>query len=355
MSKIDGNAVSQTSASGMTDEEKKSKRRKEYLEDLGFMTLLGTVTREGRIAKWKTHVEQYKKIAAGSRSAGPTAPAPSAPAPVVTIVNPAPASIETPALDVSGIRFVAGHLDILDRKFGILLTFQGFMATIAGLYLSVAFPHPIQSLSPLFIAFGCAWCITAIFCLAGMVWLKWGDLGTASSPVDAEAEQINTLIGVVVKRTAMFRISVGFTVITIVLLAVAVISSRPASATVEVVTSLNRIGPFPEGVACNTDPNLQATIEKTISNIRFDKIKRLYIAGGADVTPIGKSLSNVYVTNIGLAQSRARCVAGWITDLLNPRDIHLEMILSVQESKERTVAGKENDRYVYVSVIENGR
>lgn len=73
------------------------------------------------IEAWKGYVKTYQDIVNDSKTAKPL------------------------GVSETGIQFVAGHLDILDRKFGILMTFQGLMATIVAIYISASLPHPVTN------------------------------------------------------------------------------------------------------------------------------------------------------------------------------------------------------------------
>src|SRR5438046_1428540 len=115
-----------------------------------------------------------------------------------------------PRLGTKRIDFVAGHLDILDRKFSSLLTFHGLMASVVGLYLNVSLPHPIHHLSSSFRRFWLVWTITTILCLLGVWRAKWGDLGGGPAQ-DAERKQVLALIESVMNRTALFRLAIILT------------------------------------------------------------------------------------------------------------------------------------------------
>src|SRR5207248_7561363 len=88
-------------------------------EYLGDLLLVIPSCRKKRMDAWEQHVNTFDLIASRGKP---------------------------PRLGTKRIDFVAGHLDILDRKFSSLLTFHGLMASVVGLYLNVSLPHPIHHL-----------------------------------------------------------------------------------------------------------------------------------------------------------------------------------------------------------------
>jgi hypothetical protein len=141
-----------------------SKSWREYLQDMCLSTVFFTTAiRQKRLTEWELHVDAYKALKAH-------------------LVLPSLPGTER-------IDFVAGHLDILDRKLGSLLAFHGMLAT--GLYLTA------------------------------MAWVPWGNLGDKQTIHTAEKEQIQALIKTVITRTAFFRLAVPLTVIWLLLFAYA--------------------------------------------------------------------------------------------------------------------------------------
>lgn len=126
------------------------------------------------------------------------------------------------------IQFVKDHLDVLDRKFGVLLQFQALIATtgsiiFTGLYRTSqnipAYSHSYKRL----VGTMCGlWVIDAILCLSGMRRLFWGDMAhfEDDSPHKPTAEQVHVgaLRTEVIKRTAKFRVAVSILVFMVALL-----------------------------------------------------------------------------------------------------------------------------------------
>src|ERR1700751_2720888 len=124
----------------------KLKHLGQYLFDMLPLTpFLPASCRAERIKAWKNHASQYRKLVLSSKKDPP---------------GPGPGT--------ERIDFVAGHLDILDRKFASLVTFLGLVATVATLTLNIAYNHPLTCLSGWFIAFWVAWAITTVWCVIGM-------------------------------------------------------------------------------------------------------------------------------------------------------------------------------------------
>ncbi len=305
---------------------------REYLSDVFALTIFGKLTRQKRIGAWKKHVENFNKIASGDAL--------------------------HPLLGTTRIEFLGGHLDILDRKFGMLVTFHGLMATAAALYLNIAYPHPLRHLSSSFMAFVGVWLLTTSVCLTAMMWVKWGDLGSSESNNinEIEEEHVTTLIGSVVTRTSLFRSAVLLTIGGIVLLGVAVWTTDGRTPTGLNEKLLATIGPFTSGVGCSTHQSLKDGIDEAVAKIDKGKLTRIRIVGSGDAVPIAKNLAKDFGNNAGLALTRARCVAGWLTDALGAANIHVEMEMTVQDAAERSSNarkdGADGDRVVRVSSID---
>jgi hypothetical protein len=91
---------------------------------------------------------------------------------------------------------------------------------------------------------------------------------------------------------------------------------------------------------------------QAVSQIEVTHVSRVNIVGVADAMPVGRKLLNEFGNNTGLALSRARCVAGWLTDVLGARNIHLDMTVAARDPADRTVHawrfGADADRVVQV-------
>jgi len=149
--------------------------------------------RHKRLTEWELHVNAYKALKAH-------------------LVLPSLPGTE-------GIDFIAGHLDILDRKLGSLLTFHGMLAAVVGLYLNVFLSGRVGQLSGWFWAFAVVWMATTLLCLLAMAWVPWGNLGDKPTIPEAESGQIQALIGTVITPTAFFRLAVPLTFIWLLLFA----------------------------------------------------------------------------------------------------------------------------------------
>ncbi|HWF02701.1 MAG TPA: hypothetical protein VHA06_03390 [Candidatus Angelobacter sp.] len=112
------------------------------------------------------------------------------------------------------LKFVTEHLDILDRKFGVLLQFQALLATIGsiiftGLYRATQSQGEYSDGFKWILGSVCVlWIIDTLLCLAGIRRIVWGDMSTPSNPSVAEQIQVGALRTEVIKRTAKFRVAV---------------------------------------------------------------------------------------------------------------------------------------------------
>jgi len=273
--------------------------------------------RKRRIKKWQHHVNCYTRIAGNS------------------------------PIGATRIKFVAGHLDILDRKFGFLLAFHALLATV---YVNVALPHPVDHFPLPFQLFAKIWVVAIVLCLLGFAQAKWGDLGDPQNYAEAEKQHVNSLVKAVVTRSAGLRFCVFLTMAEILILVLAVRSEVPLVHREPKRIAL--IGPFSTGVACSTAPNLEKGIEDAASTIQNTDAIKLRIVGGTDAMPLGVRTLKEFGNNNGLALSRARCVEGWLTEILVIRNIHVDATAAVRDATDRsTIAeknGKDTDRVVEV-------
>jgi hypothetical protein len=112
------------------------------------------------------------------------------------------------------------------------------------------------------------------------------------------------------------------------------------------------IGPFTSGVGCSTLPALERGIAEAVLKIQRDKVSGTRVVGITDSLPISKSAVGEFGNNSGLALARARCVAGWLTDSLATRGMHVEMTLAVRDPADRSSNARNNgtdrDRIVQI-------
>ena len=146
------------------------------------------------------------------------------------------------------IKFLSDHLDILDRKFGVLLQFQALLGIVVTILLSfkqreniklVWFSGSFQWWLYLLGVIGIFWLVGTILCLTGIRRIVWGDMGEAVAKkdphhteppfvTDAEERHVGGLVDEIIERTAKFRLAVGTTIWNIfflVLLAFAIFMS----------------------------------------------------------------------------------------------------------------------------------
>jgi MFS family permease len=316
----------------------------EYFQDISLCTAFKTHFRKDRVTAWTNHVNAFKALKAH-------------------LVLPA-------LLGTDGIDFVAGHLDILDRKLGSLLTFHGMAATVVGLYLNVFLSGRVGQLSGWFWAFGFVWIANTLLCLLAMAWVPWGNLGDKPTLWEAEEKQIEGLITSVVIRTALFRLAVPLTAIWLLLFACTAWTTKnvtdkqlgaipcPIVPKVSGASSAKRtellaiVGPFASGVGCSLLP-LEHGIQETVSGIQRVNPTRVQLVGLADAQSLGHILVKEFGSNTGLAMTRARCVAGWLTQALAPRTIQLELTAhdAVDRSPKAMKYGSPIDRTVQVLAI----
>jgi hypothetical protein len=128
----------------------------------------------------------------------------------------------------SRIKYVTDHLDVLDRKFGVLLQFQALLATsgsviVTGLYKATLGQGDYSDGAKYLLEVMCVlWVVDTLLCLAGIRRLVWGDMGPfdakASANSTAEAVQVGAFRAEIIKRTAKFRIAVAILLIMVTML-----------------------------------------------------------------------------------------------------------------------------------------
>ena len=233
-----------------------AKRDRTFVEELGLLWRpFSSRPWQDLCNQWQTHVNVFARVKCETPPAGAT-------------------HISWRA---TRIEFLFEHLNILDTKFGILLTFNSLLLIALNvlitillrlLYGSDAAQHTVsRSFQPcvsilviLSVVFGFFWICTTLLCLLGERRLVWGDLGLVfpkpTYPVEgrlqledvsgaincvhfdpaknglttddakikkAEEEHVVALIIAVAKRTNKFRLAIGFTIFNVVLLAAAVV------------------------------------------------------------------------------------------------------------------------------------
>lgn len=127
------------------------------------------------------------------------------------------------------IKFLIEHLDILDRKLGMLLQFLALLATAVSLVLGrlVDTSKWGHSWSQVLVgAIAAFWFVAIFLCLFGVRRLEWGDLGedmrkgadiSQSDVQTAESVFVGKLISEVIRRTAKFRVAVYTTTLNVFL------------------------------------------------------------------------------------------------------------------------------------------
>ena len=124
------------------------------------------------------------------------------------------------------IKYVTDHLDVLDRKFGVLLQFQALMAAtgsviVTGMYKAAQGDYS-DGVKHLLEAACVLWVIDTLLCLAGIRRLVWGDMGhfeaTPGVNPTAEEVQVGAFRAEIIKRTAKFRVAVTILLIMVTLL-----------------------------------------------------------------------------------------------------------------------------------------
>jgi hypothetical protein len=332
------------------------KHWREYLQDMSLATVFFKESiRHKRLTEWELHVNAYKALKAH-------------------LVLPSLPGTE-------GIDFIAGHLDILDRKLGSLLTFHGMLAAVVGLYLNVFLSGRVGQLSGWFWAFAVVWMATTLLCLLAMAWVPWGNLGDKPTIPEAETGQVQALIGTVITRTAFFRLAVPLTFIWLLLFALTAWTTKkgtdvqlnshpPPSGGTEVGSSshpppnrgangakhselLGTVGPFTSGFGCSNRPVLEDGVLKALLGVQRISPTTIRLIGSADAQSLRPSLTKEFGNNAGLALTRARCVAGWLAQALGPRTIPLDLTVkdAMDRSPDAMKHGRASDRGVQVWAI----
>jgi hypothetical protein len=297
------------------------------------------------------------------------------------------------------IQFLVKHLDTVDDKFGKILQFQALVLAGITVGLGSLWQHYERLKAPPFpqgwwlpvlvdfifwFAYGC-WCLSTLLCFWGIRRVLWGDLGKHSAQHElteqehapepeetAEQEHVKELICEVIKRTAKFRVAVPLTVTSVILLALlppilflSPILSKPRSVRlagqggpVAYGEHIADVGPFPPGAGCGNSNRMIAEMKNAAATIRDNRVRKVLVEGSADAVPIGASLAELYGNNTGLALSRARCVAGWLSQSLAAQGAHVEIVIGVRDAVGRTPHhlhfGNGEDREVAIDSLPDG-
>lgn len=134
------------------------------------------------------------------------------------------------------IDFLLRHLDVLDTKFGFVLTFNGLLLTAVSLLAA----HPLKSfkislaclslgssfLPNFFLTiFGLIWFATTLICVVGLRRVIWGEM-TGEKPLAGEEDmQVRHLIRAAARRTNKFRIAMRLMIANVLVLGIAFVVS----------------------------------------------------------------------------------------------------------------------------------
>jgi hypothetical protein len=126
-------------------------------------------------------------------------------------------------LGAKRIDILVSHLDILDRRFGALLSFQGLLATVTVFSLA-PFSSTLTTLwwgeAAVLGAIAVIWYFDTYHCLRGLGRVIWGDMWAHSNDlVAAEQDQVDRLSESVMMRTARYRTATLLLVLNLLLLA----------------------------------------------------------------------------------------------------------------------------------------
>jgi hypothetical protein len=273
----------------------------EFKED--FRRLWSKQQFELRASNWKKHVDVYAQLKSTAAAGSPGA-----------------MRIDYLSSD---------RLRILDAKFSTLLQVQtllGVMMTITtnrfwnqllaasrnwwGVLLGVPFV---------------LWFLTIAGCLIAVGNIRWGDLWKIANPVDAEEDYVNTLVKVVIVRTAMLRVLSAVALANLFLFTLAVaclllLAQRPE---VHPPASLPSIGkllalPVPKFARRSWDnPSEIDPLKKQLSeNAKNGDL--LLLIGSADCVPSRKPIDNYT-----LAFNRASEVSNRLQNVVGVPDIRV--------------------------------
>jgi hypothetical protein len=138
-------------------------------KDLSLFTSTDAVVK--RMGLWQDHAEAYGRLKGGR---------------------------------VDGIDFLAYHLDVLDRKFGFVLSFYGLLGVALGLKLN----EGPNGWSPTLVLLAGIWAVGLIICLKGLARVRWGrGLSSLRDQTEDVRNHCTTLAESVVNRTAWLRLS----------------------------------------------------------------------------------------------------------------------------------------------------
>jgi hypothetical protein len=336
------------------------------------------------MAQWKSRVNVYAELKAQKPQPLPMAAAAAARATgsgmvaVMTAPDVAPAEIAqkaeatgtgatNSATGVARIDYLSSdRLRILDAKFSTLLqlhTLLGVMLTITTNKFWEQLRDIVGNWRGGLILFAlpfALWFITIVGCLMAVGNIRWGDLWKAKSsdhgltPEQAEANYVDTLVEVVVVRTAMLRMLSALALLNFVLSTLAVtylvyqsLRQTPKPGPVIVSNILeSRIYQFPPGQACADD--MDGWIRDVSDSISRGASQTITLSTSADAMALKPSLRRKYGNNIGLAFARGTCVGDRIKKKLFPRGMQVETDVRVRDlsSRETPFAG---DRTVTVT------
>lgn len=247
------------------------------------------------------------------------------------------------------LRFIETHLNVLDTKFASLLGFLALLATGVGVVLS---RQDLDSIKYLRWSVVGVLAIDVLLCLRGSLRVGWGELGATNHPTEAWEEHLRSLVDLLITRTARFRVATMLTAIAVVLvlwfLATATIKIPPTETPHPPLASVGAptIITFNSGETCSTRPELVRQLESVVARAKTERWRSVLLQASADALSVRADAA--FGGNIGIATTRAKCVAGWIVDA-GPIEVRIELIDNRDRTQDAKTRGAETDRFVAIT------
>lgn len=112
------------------------------------------------------------------------------------------------------------------------------------------------------------------------------------------------------------------------------------------------VGPFEPSETCITSDILESRVTQIVDHVSAPRARRLLLVGVADRRPVDGRAGRSFGNNTGIALSRARCVAGWISERLAWDQQTAPVDIRVRDASVRTpsarTSGAPEDRVVEV-------
>ena len=334
-----------------------------------------------RIKDWEAHIRNFEHLK-------PPAPSQTPANSSDTSVSSSETSVSSPETAKNGpwkahhIEHLWKHLEAIDNKTSRLLTFES-VASVTAILTAGGVPPECRWLVGVLLVF---WFAATSLCLWASSQIVWGELKlSGNNKVSGEDHFVRELIIAVIERTAKFRVAAFLTFIYVVVAggliwivakqgkqtpvccpvasptpaSTATSTPRPPPSPTATPTPMSPISsgkkciePFSPGASCSVTNAVHSELEDTAKAIVASHAKDIVVTGFTDGMRINRCGHDQYRNNIELGLSRARCISGWLLEVLSERGYVINNVVNRAGSRDEKLcpSGRQSQKCRFVSI-----